>query len=157
MEGKMEFSSIDEVVDFAIEKEQEAAEFYLELSEMDAAQSSKNDLIGFAQEEEKHAKMLNDFKADKSAFDNYEFKKIQDMKRADYMEHMDYTPAMSYHEVLRVAIKREEIAYKLYQDLGGSAKDDKLKNVFEILANEELKHKSKLEGLYDDIVKKTGD
>ena len=56
-----------------------------------------------------------------------------------------------------VGEENKQKAYKLYQDLGGSAKDDKLQNMFEILANEELKHKSGLEGIYDDIVKKTGD
>lgn len=153
----MEFTSIDDVVDFAIEKEREAADFYRSAAGHESAQANKSVFVEYADEEEKHEKMLKEFKADKSAFDNYQFKKIQDIKRADYLMDMEYSPGMSYHEVMRLAMKREEKAYKLYQKMAGSADSDQLKNIFEILANEELKHKSSLEGMYDDIVKETGD
>ena len=153
----MEFTSINDVVDFAIEKEREAADFYKNAAGHEDAQVNKNVFVEYAEEEEKHERMLKEFKEDQSAFDNYQFKKVQDIKRADYLMDMEYTTGMSYHEVMRLAMKREEKAYKLYQKMTESANKDELKNIFSILANEELKHKSSLEGMYDDIVKETGD
>ena len=153
----MEFTSIDDVVDFAIEKEHEAAVFYREAADNEAYQAGKNVFIEYAEEEKKHENMLKEFKADKSAFSDYTFKKIQDIKRSDYLMEMEYEPGMSYHNIMRLAMKREEKAYKLYQKMSESSDNDDLKNIFAILANEELKHKSTLEGMYDDIVAETGD
>ena len=153
----MEFTSINDAVDFAIEKEHEAAVFYRTAADSESVSSNKNVFVEYAEEEEKHEKMLKEFKEDRSAFDNYQFTKVQDIKRADYLMEMEYAPGMSYHNVMRLAMKREEKAYKLYLKLAESADKDDLQNIFSILANEELKHKSALEGMYDDIVAETGD
>ncbi len=79
------------------------------------------------------------------------------MKRSDYLTNMEYKPGMTYSGVMRVAMKREEKAYKLYKKLALSAEKEDLSNVFNILAHEELKHKNELEKVYDDYLAKHGD
>jgi rubrerythrin len=151
------FGSIDDVVQFAIEKEREAADFYRTAAENEALEVNKNVLIDFAEEEEKHEQMLKDFSFDKKAIEKYTFKKIEDIKRADYLMDMDYEPGMNYFDVMRIAMKREEKAYKLYNRLKDSAEDEHMENIFAVLAHEELKHKSGLEKIYDDHLATTGD
>ncbi len=153
----MDFSSIEDAVQFAIEKEVEAANFYREAAEQEKIQSNKSVLEDYAKEEEEHERMLKEFSFDKEAVGKYRFKKINDLKRADYMVEMDFTPGMTYFQVMRIAMKREEKAYKLYQDLSVSADSEDMANIFSILSQEELKHKNSLEIIYDDHLAKTGD
>lgn len=153
----MDFGSIEEIVAFAIEKEKEAADFYRAAADQEAIQVNKNVLEDYAKEEEKHEEMLRAFSFDKEAVGKYKFKKINDLKRADYLVEMEFTAGMTYFEVMRIAMKREEKAYKLYKDLSQSADSEDVTNIFKILAQEELKHKNSLETIYDDHLAKHGD
>jgi len=54
-------------------------------------------------------------------------------------------------------MKREEKSLKLYNELAGKTEKGSLAKVFQILAQEEAKHKLKLETLYDDHMAKLGD
>jgi rubrerythrin len=54
-------------------------------------------------------------------------------------------------------LKREEKANKLYNRLAESTDVPEYANYFKILAQEELKHKSSLEKMYDDYMKQHDD
>ena len=56
-----------------------------------------------------------------------------------------------------LAIKREEKALKLYNDLQDRADTSEGKKVFKILCQEEAKHKLALETMYDDFMAELGD
>ena len=64
---------------------------------------------------------------------------------------------MAYHEILMLAMKREEKALKLYNSLLDNAEDPEHQKVFKVLCQEEAKHKLALETLYDDYMAKMGD
>ncbi|WP_456442604.1 ferritin family protein [Caldithrix abyssi] len=51
---------------------------------------------------------------------------------------------------LRIAIQREMGAHQLYQYLASIAENQQIKELFNRLALEELKHKMRLEGMYDE-------
>ncbi len=153
----MEFQSIDDIIQFAIEKEKEAADFYRTAAQKESGWGIKDVLIGFAKEEEKHEKMLKDLKNNKDKITNYVFKRIQDIKRSDYLVDLDYKPGMTYFEFLRLAMKREEKAHLLYDKLAQSSDDSEHADFFNILSREELKHKSALETTYDDHMAAQGD
>ena len=153
----MDFESIEDIVAFAIGQEQEAAEFYRAATNQESIQVNKNVLMEYAEEEEKHEKMLKDFSFDKNAIGKYKFKQITDLKRSDYMMEMEYKTGMTYFEVMRIAMKKEEQAYKMYLDMAESTENEDQSNIFKILAQEELKHKNSLEVIYDDHLAKTGD
>jgi rubrerythrin len=61
---------------------------------------------------------------------------------------------MPYADILRIAIKMEERALKLYNNMNQSNQDENLKKLFSLLANEEAKHKLRLEKIYDDEILK---
>lgn len=153
----VDFNSVEEVVTFAIDKESEAAQFYRAAADQEKIQTNKNVLEDYAREEEKHERMLREFADNGEAVAHYRFRRINDLKRSDYMVEMNFVPGMTYFQVMRIAMKREEKAYKLYQDLSENAENEKLKHIFKVLAQEELKHKNGLETIYDDHLARTGD
>lgn len=154
----MNFKSVNDILDFAIEKEVEAVEFYKEASEFAHAESIKESLLNFSNEEDKHRKMLTSFKENQTKIDSYEFKKITDLKRSDYLVvDIEYEKGMNFPDILRLAMKREEMAVKLYEKLSSLAKDSNMDNLFMILVQEESKHKNILETIYDDHMSELGD
>ena len=57
---------------------------------------------------------------------------------------------MPYADILRLAMKREEKALKFYSDFAVQSHNQEHTKIFQILAQEESKHKLKLETFYDD-------
>ena len=154
----MNFNSVDEIIAYALDKEKEAVDFYTEISQNESLQAVKQTFEGFANEEKKHVKMLEDLGNDKSKISTYQFEWIPDMKRSDYMVDVNYEPGMHYTEILRLAMKREEKALLLYNELAAKAAEKpEFVRVFKILSQEEAKHKNILETIYDDYMAEQGD
>ena len=155
----MDFDNLDAIIAFAIEKEKEAAEFYEENSESETMSGKRQMLKEFAAEERKHEKMLEAYLATGIAdnIEGYRFEWIFDIKRSDYVDAMEYKPGMAYNELLMLAMKREEAALKLYNQLLSKADNDDTKKLFKMLCQEEAKHKLALETLYDDYMATMGD
>ena len=106
----------------------------------------------FAKEEEKHVTLLSDISGNKGQIDSYEFKKIPDLKISNYMVDVEYKQGMPMPEILKIAMKREEKAVKLYSMLAEQTDNEDVKKVMLILVQEESKHKLGLETMYDDYL-----
>ncbi len=146
---KMNFNSIEETLEFAIEKEREAAEFYEEWSEKANNESMKKVLLGFSEEERKHEALIQDIMNGKK-FKPVE-NKIINLKISDYLVDSAPSEDMKYQDALIIAMKREKAAFKLYSDLAENIREEDIKNMFLALAQEEAKHKLRLETIYDDV------
>ncbi len=153
----MDFKSMEDILSFATEKEKEAVEFYTEISKVESYSGAKKTFQDFAKEEVKHVSLLENFSKDKEKIEQYEFKWIPDLKRSDYMVDITYEKGMTYNDILRFAMKREEKALKLYNELIEKTDKDEFVKLFKMLAQEEAKHKNILETLYDDFMAKQGD
>ena len=153
----MNFNSVEEIVEYALGKEKEAVEFYTELSQNETFAAAKQTFEQFASEEKKHVRLLEDLGNDKVKIGEYKFEWVPDMKRSDYMVDVAYEPGMHYTDILRLAMKREEAALALYNELAGKADQEDFVNVFKMLCQEEAKHKQILETIYDDFMAEQGD
>ena len=155
----MSFESLQEIIDFAIEKEIEAADFYDAASKQESMSGAKEMLAEFAAEEQKHQKILEELKSKGvvEGVTDYKFKWIPDIKRSNYVSEMEYKPGMAYHELLMLAMKREEKALALYNQLLSQAEGEGIKAVFKMLCQEEARHKEALETKYDDYMAEMGD
>ena len=151
----MSFETFDEIMEYAIEKEIEAATFYEEVSRQEIYSGAKDVFEEFAKEERKHQAMLENFS--KENIEHYIIEKIPDLKRSDYLVEIPYGPGMPYADILRLAMKREEKALKFYTDFSEKADKEEHKQLFQILAQEEAKHKLKLETILDDYMVEMGD
>jgi rubrerythrin len=146
----MNFKAIDEILDFAIDKEKEAVTFYNELSKKESIAALTRTFKELAQEEAKHVKLLANISKNKKGIDSYELKKVTDLKISDYLVETEYTEGMLMQDILVLAMKREEMAVKLYTNLAMGSVDDEFAKLFKLLAQEEAKHKLTFERLYDD-------
>ena len=147
-----EFKSIHDALDFAIQSEQEAFDFYTSLVDMSENQAMRKVFIQFAEEEKGHKKRLQNIKREET----FEFsdEKVADLQIGDYLIDVKPSSEMSYQEALILAMKKEKSAFKLYSDLAGIAPNSNLKNIFLALAQEEAKHKLRFEIEYDDNILK---
>jgi len=155
----MEFKSMQDILDFAISKEKEAAAFYSEAAKEETMSGAKDMLKEFALEERKHQALLEEFKKKgfASGISDYKFKWITDIKRSNYVVDMEYRKGMAYNELLMLAMKREEKALALYNEMLAKSDTPEGKKLFKMLCQEEAKHKLALETLYDDYMAKMGD
>jgi rubrerythrin len=156
----MQFENLEAIIDFAIDKEREAAGFYKQISrDEEDFSGSKKMFAEFAAEEQKHEKMLKEFKTKgiSKSLQEYKLKWITDIKRSDYLVDLEYEKGMPYNEILLLAMKREEKALKLYNDFLKQAETKESQKLFKVLCQEEAKHKLALETIYDDYMAKMGD
>ena len=148
----MSFKSVDEILEYAIGKEQEAVTFYMDLSTKDTFASVKDTFVSFAGEEEKHVALLQGINSDPTKVETYKLEKVPNLKISDYLAETEYKEGMFMQDILRIAMKREEMAVKLYQDLSEKADNAEFCKLFDLLAQEESKHKLALETMYDDFL-----
>jgi rubrerythrin len=155
----MEFKTPNDILDYAIGAEKEAKQFYLDISEEETLSGNRQLFLDFAKEEDKHVVMLENLKKGVLAegLADYEFTWIKDIKRSDLVLDIEYEKGMHYREILMLAIKREEKALKLYNDLQEQVEVPEHKKIFKILCQEEAKHKLALESMYDDYMAEMGD
>jgi len=155
----MEFENLAAVLNFAIEKEMEAATFYTQISQEEAFPGAGKMFEEFAEEERKHQQLLEDFKARgiSAGIEDYQFEWITDIKRSNYVVDLEYRRGMGYSDILMLAMKREEKALQLYNDFLDKADSEESRTLFKMLCQEEAKHKLALETMYDDYMAEMGD
>jgi rubrerythrin len=105
---------------------------------------------GFAREEQGHKAKLAAIK--EGRVDLPAPAKVQDLKIGDYLVDQKPNPELDYQEALILAMKKEKAAFRLYSDLANVTEDEKLRQVFQALAQEEAKHKLRFEIEYDDNI-----
>lgn len=140
-----------EIVQFAIDREIEAAEFYSKLSEQVKSDEGKVMLKDLERMELGHAGALEAFKRGSIQI-SFAGDKIPDIKLSDFMVVPNQGEDITYQSIFVLAMKREEAAKNLYLKLADEAGTDEAKDMFFRLANEEAKHKFQLESLYDEEI-----
>jgi rubrerythrin len=146
----MEFNSVNEILDYAIVREQNAADFYTDLAVRMDREYMKDVFLGFAGEEIGHKAKLMDVKEGKQMLASE--KKILDLKIGDSLVDVELSSDPSYQDALILAMKAEKNAFRLYSNLANATDDANLKTLFVGLANEEAKHKLRFEIEYDDAI-----
>jgi len=145
-----EWKAIEQVLEFAIEGEEQAVQFYTVLASRAEKPWMKNVFESFADEERGHKAKLESIKSGDAPLPAPE--KVQDLKIGDYLVDVKPTEELDYQEALVIAMKREKAAFRLYNDLAKMTQDEKLKQTFLALAQEEAKHKLQFEIEYDENI-----
>ncbi|MDA3779621.1 MAG: ferritin family protein [Bacteroidales bacterium] len=147
------FDSRNDILDFAINAEQEAINFYAELFKKTNNEDMKDAYKEFILEEKSHKDKLMKLKIE-NKLAVIDEQKITNLKISDYLTEKVPHENMDYGESLLIAMNKEKAAYKLYSDLASITENEELKKIFLFLATEEAKHKLKFETEYDEIVLK---
>ena len=144
------FGTVDEILDFAIQREEEAAEFYTDLSSKVDKKGMRQLLMDFAREEQGHKKKLVAIKMGKKVI--LPKPTVQDLKISDYLVDVTPRPDITYQDALIIAMKKEKAAFKLYTKLAALTDNKELQSLFYSLAQEEARHKLRFEIEYDELV-----
>ncbi len=148
----MEFRSSDEVLDFAMGQERRAADFYGFMAEKTSDVVARKFFREMVEEELEHEARLKAVKAGKSA--GLGLKKSSQMNLTEILNDAVFKEDITLQEGLVVSMRAEKAAYEMYRDLARAAGDDELKALMESLAAEELEHKARMEGIYDQVVQR---
>ena len=145
-----QFATVDDILDFAINAEQEAVDFYTGWADRAKNEKMKAVFIEFAAEEMKHKSRLIGIK--ENHYFEMKEEKVKDLKISDFLVDVVASSTMTYADALVLAMKKEKNAFRLYMMLSSVADDPKMKALFLSLATEESKHKLRFEVEYDEFV-----
>ena len=140
--------SIKSIVETAIEKEKEAHEFYIDLYNLVEDTIAKDALLFLAEEERKHEEFLRKYLQGAYGADALKLDEVTDYEIAQYLDIPDIEKGMEAKDVYLVAAHRELNSYNFYKNLADIHPDGEVKDLLLKMANEELKHKEKVEYLY---------
>ncbi|MGD8501109.1 MAG: ferritin family protein, partial [Phycisphaerales bacterium] len=132
------FDSVNDVLNYAIDKEIEANQFYTDLARNMQNPAMREVFETFAREELGHKAKLEAVKQGKEI---QAAKDVTDLRIADYTVDVEPSPDMSYQDALILAMKKEKAAFRLYLDLANEVANESQKATFLSLAQEEAKHK----------------
>ncbi len=147
--------SDQEILEFAIFRENEAYNFFMTLADRVKDERISKIFEEFAAEELVHKEKLEleIMKLGKTVSTELEPPRPADEYIiSDDNELLD----MDYRDVLMLAIEKEDAAYKTYINLIGTIHDEHSKEVLLALAEEEIKHKLRFETEYKNLEKKQG-
>ncbi len=141
---------VKELINRAAEEEDKSYKFYMDAIDLTKDAAAKVWLRELAEEEIKHKDMLQNF--DTSKITKFEPGKIQDLHITEFLVDKDVTDIKDFQDVLIVAMKKEQKSYNFYVSMAQSSDNVDMRDLCRILAQEELKHKHKIELYYDDII-----
>ena len=148
----MDFVELQDVINFAIDKEQEAMDFYGDLAGKVKHKAIAEEFQKMVEIEQNHRDRLKAMDVGEAA--KTAVAPAQNLKIADYLVDLEPSPNMSWQDVVHVAMKRELAAMNLYTDLAKMVADPNAKQLFENLAADESAHKLYFEKIWDDEIMK---
>lgn len=143
-----ENKTLESLIDTAIHKEVEAHDFYTALRIKVADPGIKETLKFLADEETKHKEFLIAYRSGKFGNNSIDIKSAVNYKIAEHTETPDLTKDIDRPDIYLIAAHKELEAYNFYISLSEMHPDGEVKEMLLKMANEELKHKEKVEYLY---------
>ena len=143
----MEAKTFEQVIEFAIQREEEAIKAYGDMMEMAETPGLKTLLAELQNEERNHKKLLHDLTEHK--IESLKIEDVIDLKISDYLVEEPPSAEMNFQDLLILAAKKEQQAVELYSSLAEKANEEEIKRMFEFLVMQEKSHKLKLEKEYE--------
>ena len=144
----LEFDSMQDVLDFAIQLEIAAQQFYAELSARATRPAVVEYFTDLIAEEKLHEQKLRELKESEFMISS---DKIKEANIAGYIDAMPNKPNMSYKDAVKLAYDKEKAARMLYSILADLSEDVELKQIFTLLAAQEQGHANYFKEEYDMI------
>ncbi|MBN2130596.1 MAG: ferritin family protein [Sedimentisphaerales bacterium] len=140
------FHSANDILDFAIARENQAHEFYIRLERFATKPQVRRAIHDLAIDELQHAIRLEAIKAGETSFLDED---VGSLDIAENTPETELRPDMSYVDLLVVAMNREKAAFRLYSNLASIARNRQHRDTLLALARQEAQHKLRLEIEYD--------
>jgi rubrerythrin len=144
----MQDQSLRSLIELAIRNEEEARSFYLGLHDLVQDKLARETLAFLAGEEKAHKEFLEAYLKGEKTFTALGMETPIDYHVAQYAAKPDPKKNMNSSEVYLVAAHREWNSYNFYKGLAALQPSGEARQMLEAMANQELKHKEKVEYLY---------
>ena len=143
----MDLRNYQDIIEFAISREEAAIDAYGDMSEKTKTPGLRELLLELQEEEKNHKKLLEDISEEQIASFNSE--EVIDLKISDFLTEEPPSEDMTFQDLLILAAKKEQEAVELYSKLRDDSGNEELKKLFEFLITQEKSHKLKLEKEYE--------
>ena len=140
--------TIADVIDLAIQREEEAYHFYMDIHSKVQDTGVRDTVAFIAGEEKKHKAFLIAYREGNYGAEALRMADVIEYRIAEYLEEPEITQESSSQDVYLIAAHRESRSHQFYSELANMHADSELKTMLTRMANEELKHKEKMEYLY---------
>ena len=137
------------LIDMAIEREEEAYVFYMDLTQKTSDPAAKDAILFIADEEKKHKTFLENYRKEaEGGSAALQLNEVTYYNIAEHEKEPEVSENMARENVFLLAAHRELRAHNFYRELADAHPDGEPKQMLLKMANEELKHKEKMEYLY---------
>ena len=146
-----ETRSIAEVLEMAIAREIQAAEFYSEVAGRMSDPARRAVFERLADEELRHKAKL-ELEVMKEGFVAKTVGKLVDVGEPDYATDFEIGPDIEYKRIVDMAIRKERRSFRFYTHLAGIMLEESVHDVLLGLAEEEARHLVQFETEYGRLV-----
>ena len=143
----MDLKNYDDIIKFAISREEAAIDTYGDLSEKAKVPGLRELLQELQNEERNHKKLLEDITPEQIS--SFKTEEVIDLKISDFLTEEPPSEDMTFQDLLILAAKKEQQAVDLYTKLGEETESEEMKKLFDFLITQEKNHKLKLETEYE--------
>jgi rubrerythrin len=147
---RVDKKEFEQIIEYAIDREKEAVQFYHELQESVHFTERRNLLVNLEHMEKGHVAILEGIRD--QDIKKIDIPEIEDLHISEYLVYDKPSGDLSYQDILIIAMKREEASHRLYIDLAAKTTDTGVRKLFLKLASEEARHKLLFEKMYDDEI-----
>lgn len=140
-----------ELLDTAIYKEIVSQAMYIAGQTKTEDTGARALLKELAEEERKHSQWLTELKERGLEMMDGPIEKVPNLMLSEYLTGGESLEGAGLQETLIFALKREQQSVKFYSQMMGVLRDEDAKRLCGRLVHAELKHKLRLEILYDDL------
>lgn len=152
----MKFSSIKDVLSFAVSKERASVQFYRDVSSQMNSSATKALFEALVKKEVEHVQSLV-LEIQKLGYTvSNETEQGSDFEWDERLDIDDTARNMDFLEALVLAIQKERAAFRLYAQLIGSTGNEEFDTILLELAEEEMRHVLQLEREYEIITQHKG-
>lgn len=150
------YTSIEAVLKRAMALEDEAAGLYTTAAKAAKVAPVRKQLEEMAEQERGHkAKLQTILEGNiRWAVRQSKAEAVTDLRLSDHLEPRPLDASSDFQDILLFAARREKVAHDFYQAMAEMVDDRLTKDVFELLAAEELRHKYALEKTYEEVIYK---
>lgn len=146
------FDTVEEIIDFAIQREREAQDTYLSYARETERRSFTELLLSMAEMEREHERKLIALKQGNPGL--LTPPNAEDLGFSEMLAQVPFSPDMDYGDFLILVIRKEREAEQLYRKLAAMTTNPDISSMLRVLADEERKHRDWAQERYDEDILK---
>ena len=154
MKDPTRLEKIEDIIDFAIQREREAQNAYLSYAGQTRRRGFSELLLSMAEMEKQHELKLTALKQGQSSAALFTPAAGEDLGLADILVEVPFSPNMDYGDFLILVIRKEREAEQLYRKLERLTTSADVRSMFALLADEARKHRDWAQERYDEDILK---